>query len=138
MPNEAAVLPNIFPSIYYDDANAAIDWLERAFGFQRRLVIPDTEGTIRHAELSLGPGVIMVGTVRPSQNIISARSLPGVCQGICVRVDDVDAHYASAKKAGAKIAQELVDTHFGARGYSAMDIEGNHWHFSNYQPGAYW
>lgn len=138
MSNETTNLPNIFPSIYYDDASAAIDWLERAFGFQRRLVVPGPNNSVAHSELTYGPGVIMVGTVRPERRGASARNLAGLHQGICVRVDDPDAHYARAKQAGAIIIDELKNEDYGSRGYLAEDLEGNRWYFGTYQPGAYW
>jgi uncharacterized glyoxalase superfamily protein PhnB len=129
---------NIFPCLYYDDASAAIDWLGRAFGFTKRLVVPGPDGTIVHAEMSYGPGVIMVGSSRPDTQSVSPRRLPAVNQALCVHVDDPDAHYAHARAAGAEIIQELKNEEFGSRGYMAKDLEGNHWYFGTYRPGAAW
>lgn len=138
MSDPAKVSSNIFPSLCYDDAPAAIEWLCRAFGFTKRMVIPGEDGTIRHSELSLGPGVIMVHSPKPEEGRLSPGSLPGVNQGLCVRVDDLDAHYAQAQAAGAVIVDELEDTEYGSRGYGAQDLEGHHWYFGSYLPGAYW
>ena len=56
----------IYPSLSYDDAPAAIEWLCRAFGFQKRLVVPGPGGTVLHSELSYGSDVvIMVGSSKP-------------------------------------------------------------------------
>lgn len=129
---------NIYPSLSYDDAPAAIEWLERAFGFKKRLVVPGPNGTIVHSEMTFGPGVIMVSSAKPEKQRVSARSLPGVNQALCVQVDDPDAHYARAKDAGAVIIEELRDEEYGSRGYMAKDREGNHWYFGTYRPGAYW
>lgn len=138
MSDPAHVPSNIFPSLCYDDAPAAIEWLCRAFGFTERMVIPGDDGTIRHSELSLGPGVIMVHSPKPEEGRLSPGSLAGVNQGLCVRVDDLDAHYAQAQAAGAVIVDELEDTEYGSRGYGARDLEGHHWYFGSYLPGAYW
>lgn len=138
MTSESKTAPNIIPSIYYEDANAAIEWLERAFGFQRRLIVPGPNNTVAHSELSFGPGVIFVGSVKSERQCASAKNLPAIHQGLCICVDDPDAHYAQAKQAGAIIIQELKDEDYGSRGYMAKDIEGNHWYFGTYQPGAYW
>ena len=54
--------PNIYPAIRYADAPAAIEWLKKAFGFEELKVVPGENGTVRHAELRLGPGVIMLGS----------------------------------------------------------------------------
>jgi uncharacterized glyoxalase superfamily protein PhnB len=135
MPDQT-VTSNIYPSLTYGDASAAIEWLCDAFGFTKRLVVPGPDGTIVHSELSLGPGVIMVSSVKPGR--VSPRKLPGVHQGLCVRIADPDAHYARAKAAGAKIIQDLKDEEYGSRGYMAKDLEGNHWYFGTYLPGAHW
>jgi uncharacterized glyoxalase superfamily protein PhnB len=129
---------NIYPALFYDDAPAAIEWLCKAFGFTRRLVVPGPDGTIVHAELSYGPGVIMVGSARPAKGCLSPQSLPGISQSLCVQVDDPDAHYARAVAGGAIIVEEPKDTDYGARGYQVKDLEGHSWYFGNYRPGAYW
>lgn len=128
----------IYPCLYYDDANAAIAWLVRAFGFRRRLVVPGENGTVAHAELSLGDGVIMVGSSKPEKGWVSPRRLPAVNQALCIQLDDPDAHYARAREAGAVILQELKDEDYGSRGYLARDPEGNQWYFGTYRPGAHW
>jgi uncharacterized glyoxalase superfamily protein PhnB len=56
--------PNIFPAMRYRDGKAAMEWLKRAFGFEPGFVADAPGGGVAHAELSLGPGVIMLGTVR--------------------------------------------------------------------------
>ncbi len=138
MPDPALSPSNIYPTLSYDDAPAAIEWLCRAFGLTKRLVVPGPDGTVMHSELSLGPGVIMVSSSRPDKGRVSPRSLPAVHQALCVRIDDPDAHYVRAKAAGAAILQELRDEEYGSRGYMAKDPEGNHWYFGTYRPGAYW
>ncbi len=138
MAKEAPIPSNLYPTLSYDDAQAAIEWLCRAFGFRRRLVVPSPDGGVRHSELSLGPGVIMVSSSRPEEGRVSPRNTSGFGSGICVRVDDPDAHYARAKAAGATIIRELRDEEYGARGYMAKDPEGHQWYFGNYLPGAHW
>jgi len=129
---------NIYPGLSYDDAPAAIEWLCRAFGFTTRLVVPGPDGTIIHSELSLGPGVIMLGSSRPEQGRLSPRSLPGVNQALSVQVDDPDAHHARAVAAGAEILEEVKDQEYGSRSYMVKDLEGHHWCFGTYRPGAHW
>ncbi len=129
---------NIHPCLFYRDARAAIDWLCRAFGFLERLAVPGDDGSIRHAELSLGDGVVMVGSAKPERGWMSPLDLPALNQVISVYVENPDAHCAQARSAGAVILQPLKDESYGARGYLAKDPEGNQWYFGNYRPGAYW
>lgn len=123
--------PNIYPELKYENGPAAVDWLVRAFGFERLVVIPGSEGPIEHAELKLGPDVIMLGsTKRPTDDEVWR----GARQAISVTIDDPDAHHARAVSAGARIVQPLLDTHYGARAYSAHDVEGRVWTFGTYRP----
>ncbi len=136
--NTKGTTATIFPSLTYDDAPAAIEWLCAAFGFEKRLVVPLPDGGVMHSELTLGPGMIMVSTRRPAQGRLSPQELGGVTQALSVQVDDPDAHCARALAAGATLLEPLQDEHFGARSYMVKDPEGHHWNFSNYRPGAYW
>lgn len=125
--------PNIFPCVKYRDAEAAIDWLDRAFGFGRKLVVPGDGGSVAHAELRLGAGLIMCGSAAPPD---PANPWSDAASGIYVRIDDVDAHCARARAAGAEIVRAPHDTDYGAREYSVRDLEGRLWSFGTYDPLA--
>jgi uncharacterized glyoxalase superfamily protein PhnB len=137
MPKHAIdACPNIFPAIRYDDAPAAIDWLIRAFGFEKMFVVPNPDGTIAHAELRLGPGVIMLGSAREDDlGMKSPRTLGGVNQSVYVYLPEVDSHYQRARAAGAEVVRELHGTDYGSREYGVRDLEGNLWSFGTYLPG---
>ena len=130
--------PDIFPFLRYHDANVALDWLEAAFGFERLMVAPGPDGTVAHAQIALGPGVIMLSSVTPDDplRLKSPRDMSGFSQGIYVHVEDVDAHYRRATGAGAEIVHELQDMDYGSREYSARDPEGYLWSFGTYRPGS--
>jgi uncharacterized glyoxalase superfamily protein PhnB len=119
----------IFPTLSYDDAAKAIDFLVDAFGFERHAVYAGDNGDIRHAELKLGNGLVMLGSSR--EGIDATRGRGG---GIYTIVGDPDAHAQRARAAGAELTNELHDTDYGSREYSARDPEGNVWHFGTYQP----
>jgi len=138
MASPEMIVGDVYPSLSYDDAPAAIEWLCRAFGFKKRFVVPGPDGTITHSELAFGTVVIMVSTSRPEAGRISPRRLPAVNQAICVRIDDPDAHYERAVAAGAIIIEGLKDEEYGSRGYMAKDPEGHLWYFGTYRPGAHW
>jgi uncharacterized glyoxalase superfamily protein PhnB len=127
--------PNIFPTLRYRDADAAIEWLERVFGMEEKAVHRGDDGVVRHAELRLGTGMIMLGQYREDGWFGSkepdAEASP---QGIYVVLEDVDAHYARAKREGADIFREPADQEYGSHDYSARDLEGNRWSFGTYDP----
>lgn len=128
--------PSIFPALRYEDAPAAIGWLKQAFGFIERMVVPGPDGTIAHAELTLGNGMIMLGSVKEDAYGTSPRRLEGVHQTIYVHVADANAHEANARTAGADVFRPVEDTPYGSREYSCRDLEGHVWSFGTYQPFA--
>lgn len=133
--------PTVTPGMVYHNAADAIDWLCRAFGFERKLVVPgEAPGTIMHAHLTFGSGGIMLGSAetnsRPELQQ-SPRELGNLCShSISVYVTDIDTHYARAKAEGAKIVMELEEKPYGGKGYACRDIEGYVWHFGSYDPWA--
>ena len=114
--------PNMFPFLRFDDPDAALVWLARAFGFKEHVVYRGDEGSVQHAEIELGPGIVMFGPGDPAH------------QGVYVAVEDADAHYERAKAAGAEIVREIQDTDYGSREYTARDLEGHVWSFGTYRP----
>jgi uncharacterized glyoxalase superfamily protein PhnB len=130
--------PNIFPALRYADAAAALDWLTRAFGFERHDVHTNKDGTIGHAEIKLGPGIVMMGQARDDAfKVKPPKQLGGFSSAtIYVYVADPDKHYTQAKAAGAEIVRELENTEYGSREYSCRDPEGHFWSFGTYQPKA--
>jgi uncharacterized glyoxalase superfamily protein PhnB len=131
--------PRISPSIFYEDAAKAIDWLCRAFGFEVKLKVEGEGGRIEHSELTYGDGLIMVSTMGKERPVPMPAKSPRAVGGantmsLCVFVDDADAHCAHARKAGAEILDEPKTTDYGDeywsdRSYRAKDLEGHHWWF---------
>ncbi len=127
----------IFPTLRYQDAPAAIEWLGRAFGFEPRMVVDGDVGVVAHAELTYGQAMIMLGSIRPPvEGEWSAVAPPAGSGSMYVVVDDIDAHHGRATAAGAEVVRALQDTDYGSREYSARDVEGNVWSFGTYQPWA--
>ena len=126
---------DVIPSIHYRDAPAALDWLEKAFGFERHMVVEGEGGTIEHAELRVGSGMVMIGTARDERFLARTPEEVGATTGgIYVIVEDPDAHHERAKAAGAEILMELTDQPYGSRDYTARDPQGHLWHFGTYRP----
>ncbi|WP_245613158.1 VOC family protein [Skermanella stibiiresistens] len=132
----------VIPCLRYRDAPAMIDWLCSAFGFERHMVVPNGEGGIAHAQLSMGGGMIMLGSssdsdygrlMRSPDEDGAGKSVHGG-QSVYVVVDDVDAHHARARAAGAEIVIDIKDEEYGGRGYTCRDPEGHVWSFGGYDP----
>lgn len=119
----------LFPALRYRDANRAAAFLQDAFGFTEHAIHRDPEGRIGHAELRHGNGAIMFGEAKPDPANPWADA-----SGIYVVVEDVDAHHARAVAAGAEVVIAPRDTDYGAREYSARDLDGNLWSFGTYRP----
>lgn len=122
--------PAFGSAVFYKNPLAALDWLEKAFGFKRSMVITDGDGNLAHAEMTYGDGTIMVGS-EWTDYVASPVSTGGkVTQSVHVRVQDgLDAHCAHARNAGAAIVSEPKDEFYGDRVYSARDLEGHVWSF---------
>ena len=121
--NRSAPPATVVPVLVYPNVETAIDWLTGAFGFVERLRAPGPDGAISHAQLNVADGAIMIGG--PFQ-------LPqdAVPRYVLIHVDDVDAHYERARRFGARIVQPPQDMPFGERQYSAVDLAGYGWTFS--------
>ena len=128
----------IILSLRYRDAPAAIEWLCRAFGFEKHLVVPGENGTIDHAQLVFGNGMIMLGSARDDdvggpRKPLDAPGAP-LSKSAYLIVSDVDAHHDRAVADGAQVVMAPEDQHYGGRLYSCRDPEGNLWNFGSYDP----
>ena len=84
-PGDSAIDAQHLPCLRYEDAPAAIEWLVRAFGFEKQMVVPGPDGTVAHAQLKIGPGIVMLGSAREDQfGMKTPRELGGVNQSIYV------------------------------------------------------
>jgi uncharacterized glyoxalase superfamily protein PhnB len=130
---DVPMTPNIFPTLRCRDAHASIDFLIRAFGFEKQAVFESPDGGVGHAQLRFGAGVL---------GLNSATSTPpgspwaAVRQGIYMCVPEVDAHHDRARAAGAPIVAALTDQSYGSRDYAVRDPEGHLWGFGTYDMQA--
>jgi uncharacterized glyoxalase superfamily protein PhnB len=115
--NRSAPPGTVIPEIAYVDVVAAARWLCNAFGFRERLRI----GSHR-IQLRIGEGSMVVVELGPDGGTAKSRTL--------VRIDDVDAHHARAVAAGATIINPPTTHPYGERQYSAIDVGGHRWTFS--------
>ena len=128
----------IIPAMRYRDANAAIDWLCNVFGFQRHAVYPGPGNTVGHAELTLGSGMIMLGSEKDDEYGRGFKSPSELgdneTRSTYIIVSDADEVYQRAKAAGGKIVRELQNTDYGSREFTVKDHEGHSWSVGTYNP----
>lgn len=127
----------IIPTLRYRDAPRMIDWLCEAFGFERHAVHPDGQGGIAHAQLTLGPGMVMLGSERDDEFgrlQPSPATLGGTTQSPYLVVADADAVYERVKAAGGTITLPIADQDYGGRLFGCRDPEGHHWNIGTYDP----
>jgi uncharacterized glyoxalase superfamily protein PhnB len=129
----------VVPCLRYRDTPAAIDWLCEAFGFECQLAVPGIGGAIAHAQLTLGDGMIMLGSVNNEGEYGRLLAQPDEIGGretqtVYLQVDDADRVCEHARNAGATILQEPADTEFGTRGFLCRDPEGHVWNVGTYNP----
>ena len=132
---------NVVPGMRYHDAPAAIDFLCQAFGFEKGLVVPGEQaGTIAHAQLRFGNGMIMLGTAGAhggdlDELMTTPRDTGGRnTQSAYVIVEDPKTHHDRAVASGAEIVLQLEDKDYGGSGYTCRDLEGHLWSFGDYDP----
>ncbi|MGH6634694.1 MAG: VOC family protein [Gammaproteobacteria bacterium] len=128
----------VIPCLRYRNAAAAIEWLCRVFGFEKQLVVPNEDGTIAHAQLSFGNGMIMLGSVVDSEfgRLLKQPDEIGGAetQTAYVIVADADALYARVQAAGAEVVRDIKDEDYGGRGFTCRDLERHLWNFGTYDP----
>lgn len=130
----------ITPCLRYHDAPAAIDWLCRTLGFERALVVPNDDGTIAHAQLTYGNGMVMLSSIFNTEfgELMTQPAHTGmkVTQCCYLVVNDADLVHQRAVDAGAPIVMPLKDEEYGGRGFTCRDPEGQLWSVGTYDPWA--
>jgi uncharacterized glyoxalase superfamily protein PhnB len=112
-PNRSVPAVSVIPELPYRDVREAAEWLCRAFGFRERLQIGDHRAQLVYED---GAVIVIEGEAGPSH--------------LLVRVADADTHRAQAEAAGATVLSEPTDWPYGERQYSAEDLGGHRWTFS--------
>jgi uncharacterized glyoxalase superfamily protein PhnB len=132
----------VVPSLLYRDAPAMIDWLCDVIGFTKKAVYSNDDGTVAHAELTLGPGMLMIGSAPAAGNPspwAKLMRLPAELDYVetqtpSLYVADPDAVYAKVKAHGGRIVLDIEDKNYGGRGFGFRDPEGHLWFVGSYDP----
>jgi uncharacterized glyoxalase superfamily protein PhnB len=125
--NRSAPAATVVPILVYPDVAKAIAWLCGAFGFTERLRAASPGGSVTHAQLAIAEGAVMLG--REGAEFRPPRS-DEVSQYVLVHVENVDEHFERARQHGARILKPPADMPFGERQYTAADLAGHRWTFS--------
>ena len=129
---DTAGRPTFTPALTYKDPGAALDFLERAFGFERAMVIRDASGGIVHAQMRFGGGMLMIGP-EWGDDTASPLSLGSGKVAQTVHVDlpsGIADHMTRAEAAGAAVFRPLKEEFHGSLVYAARDPEGHCWSFA--------
>ena len=124
-------MKTIYPVLKYEDAHAAIDFLERAFGCQRREVHEGQNGGVAHAVLTCCDVFVMLASTNEGDPIYNQGAGK---TGVYVVVDETDQLFDRARDAGAEVVLEPTDQDYGSRDFTVRDPEGNLWSFGTYAP----
>ena len=122
----------------YRRAPEAIDWLCNVLGFDRQAVYPGPGNTILHAQLTLGGGMIMLGSTSDNEDspLLKQRDEVGGAEtrSVSLSVPDADAVYARVLASAAEIVLPIEDKPYGGRGFTCRDPEGHLWDVGTYDP----
>jgi len=121
--NRSIPAATVIPVLIYPDVREAVAWLSAAFGFAERVRI----GEDHRSQLSVGDGAVIIGDVRHDRRPPRSGE---VTHSVMVRVPDARAHCERAREHGARILMEPTDFEYGERQYSAEDLAGHQWTFS--------
>ena len=132
---------SIIPGLRYKDAHAAIAWLQRVLGLTAQAVFEDANGAVEHAQLTLGRGMIMLGSVREGGSQAYMRVQPEAIGGrvtgtLYMHVADAEPVYAAAREAGTPITMELQTMPYGGKAFACLDPEGFMSSVGEYDPWA--
>ncbi len=122
-PNRSIPQSTVIPVLYYPDVRAAVAWLSAAFGFKERVQI----GESHRSQMKVGDGAVILGDIRRDRCPPRAGE---VTHCVMVRVEDARAHCERAQAHGAQILDELQDFPYGERMYTAADLAGHQWTFT--------
>ena len=112
------------------DASAALDWYAEAFGAHERSRIPLPGGRVMTIEVAIGDSTVMVAGELPDAGIVSPLTIGGTATVLQLNVEDVDAAWARAVRAGATVGHDLAETFWGERHGQLTDPFGHRWNLA--------
>lgn len=126
VPTRPAGYHSVTPYILVHDAASAIDFYQRAFNAKEIFRLP-MGGKIGHAEIMIGDSHVMLSDEWPDMNLRGPKARGGPTASLMVYVDDVDAKFKQAVKAGATVERDLENQFWGDRTGTVVDPYGHRW-----------
>ncbi|WNR46186.1 VOC family protein [Paenibacillus roseipurpureus] len=131
MINNRSVPPNdLLPHLFYEDVEAASNWLNTRFGFSEYFRFKQPDGQLHGVMMYYGRAWIMLKNT--SLSLTSPIKLGSSTQSLMIFVEDIESHYEHSKSSGANILEELMETEYGERHYVVLDLEGHQWIFAKH------
>ena len=122
----------LIPYLAVDDAAKAIEYYKRAFGATERTRMDGPDGKVGHAELTIGDSLIMLSDEYPEMNIVGPKSVGGTTVALNVYVEDADAVFNAALRAGATSIRPVTDQFYGDRSGQFEDPFGHRWNVATH------
>jgi len=110
-----------------EDASKAIDFYKEAFGAEETIRMPGPDGKVAHAELQIGDSKLMLSDPFPHSDVRPPSERGGPTASVFMYVDDVDATFEQAQRAGATVVSELEDMFWGDRFGTVAGPFGHVW-----------
>jgi len=124
---------SLTPYLVVEDAPAAIEFYKKAFGAEECVRMAGPDGKVAHAEIKIGDSMLMLSEANPQYGARSPKSLGGTPASILVYVEDVDAAFDRAVKAGAKVEMPVQDMFWGDRYGKLTDPFGHSWQMATHK-----
>ena len=117
----------VTPHLAVRDAAKAIEFYAKAFGAEELFRMPGPGGVVMHAEVRIGDSIVMLGEESPEMGASSPQTIGGSPVNLLIYVQDVDASFARAEKAGCKVRMPATDMFWGDRYGKVQDPFGHNW-----------
>jgi PhnB protein len=127
MTNKPSAIHQVFAYLRVGNCKQAIDFYTQAFGAQERFRLTEPSGRVGHAELQLGPSVLMLSDAFPEYGLHPPAGDQDIGCSVHLHVDDVDAMASNAVAAGATLLMPPTDQFYGERSCRLRDPFGHTW-----------
>ena len=118
---------SVTPHLICAGAADAIEFYKKAFGAVEAARLPGPGGKLMHAMIRIGGSAVMLVDEMPEWGALGPKALKGSPVTIHLYVEDADAFFARAVKAGAKVTMPLEDAFWGDRYGKLEDPFGHRW-----------
>ena len=123
----------ITPHLVVSDAAGAIDFYKKALGAQEidRFMSPDGKA-VMHAEMKIGNSALMLGNEFPP-HCLSPKTRGGTSVSLYLYLENADAAFDRAVKAGCTVKMPMTDQFWGDRYGQVEDPFGHQWSLATHK-----